>query len=192
MKKLNFFILVLLSINGFIASAQTFTFQQQILSSTDDAEEKFDGSYVTTSSSDIEMMYDSWNSQGLQTIGFRFDNITIPANATISNAYIQFTADGSKSGNMSMTIKGEDVANSATFSNTTNNISSRTATTSVATWNPPSWTDEDAGIGQKTPSLSAIVSEIITSNGWQNGNPITFIINGTGNSNARRKASSFD
>ncbi len=192
MKKLNFFILVLLSINGFIASAQTFTFQQQILSSTDDAEEKFDGSYITTSSSDIEMMYDSWNSQGLQTIGFRFDNITIPANATISNAYIQFTADGSKSGNMSMTIKGEDVANSATFSNTTNNISSRTATTSVTTWNPPSWTDEDAGIGQKTPSLSAIVSEIITSNGWQNGNPITFIINGTGNSNDRRKAYSFD
>jgi len=193
MKRVKLFLFVILSINGFIASCQPFTFQQQISSSSNDAEEKFDGSYVTTTSSDIEMMYDSWNSQGLQKIGLRFDNITIPSNATISNAYIQFTADGNSSGSMSMTIEGEDVANSLAFLSGTSNISNRATTSSNVAWSSiPSWVDGASGINQKTPDLSLLVSEIMTSNGWQSGNPITFIINGTGSSAALRKAYSFD
>lgn len=169
------------------------TFQQNIQSSTDDAEEKFDGSYVTTSSSDIEMVYDSWNSQGLQTLGLRFDNVTIPANALITNAYLQFTADGSSSGNLTMSIHGEDVANSAAFINSTGNISNRSATTANVSWSPSSsWSNDQAGTNQRTPDLSSIISEIITSNGWQNGNPITFVITGNGDDSNRRKAYSFD
>jgi len=184
--------LIILSITGFEASAQTFFFQQQVLTSSDDAEEKFDGSYVTTSSSDIEFMYDSWNSQGIQTVGLRFDNIGIPANATIVDAYIQFTADATTSGSMTITIKGEDVANSATFADITNNISGRTTTTASAPWSPLAWTNDAAGVNERTPDLTAIVSEIMTSNGWQAGNPITFIITGTGNATDYRKADSFD
>ena len=190
---------IIIIIITFILSASNFyaqspiTFQQQISSSSNDAEEKFDGSYVTTTSSDIEMMYDSWNSQGLQKIGLRFDNITIPSNATISNAYIQFTADGNSSGSMSMTIEGEDVANSLAFLSGTSNISNRATTSSNVAWSSiPSWVDGASGINQKTPDLSLLVSEIMTSNGWQSGNPITFIINGTGSSAALRKAYSFD
>lgn len=190
---LNIFVLIILSINGYKTSAQSFTLNRQILSSTDDAEEKFDGSFITTSSSDIEMVYDSWNSQGLQKLGFRFANITIPSNATILNAYIQFTADGASSGSLDMTIKGEDIANSSSFSNTPNNISNRTTTTSSVLWSSiPSWADNDAGLGQRTPDLSAIVTEIITSNGWTSGNPITLIITGTGGSSQLRKSYSFD
>jgi len=100
MRSTNFFGLITLLLSTLFINSQTFTFQQSIISSTDDAEEKYDGSYITTSSSDLEMMYDSWNSQGLQTVGLRFSNITIPINATIVNAYIQFTADGSSSGNI--------------------------------------------------------------------------------------------
>ena len=193
MKNIKIILLISLLISGFIANSQILTFQSQIFTSSDDAEEKFDGSYLTTSSSDIEMMYDSWNNQGIQKIGLRFDNITIPSNATITNAYIQFTADGNNSGNMTMTSRGEDIALSSAFSNITNNISDRVATASSVDWtNIPSWTDEQAGADQKTPDLTSIVSEIISSNGWQSGNPITFIINGTGNSLDYRKAYSFD
>ena len=169
------------------------TFERQILSSADDAEEKFDGSDVLTSSSDLEMMYDTFNDQGLQIIGLRFDDITIPSNATISNAYIQFTADGNNSGNLTITIKGEDVANSSSFTDTNNNISSRATTASSAVWNNiPSWVDDASGLDQRTPDISAIISEIISSNGWQGGNPITFILTGTGSENEKRKAESFD
>ena len=163
---------------AFFLSAPVFsqTFERQILSSADDAEEKFDGSDVLTSSSDLEMVYDTFNEQGLQTIGLRFDDITIPSNATISNAYIQFTADGNNSGNLTITIKGEDIANSSSFTDTNNNISSRATTASSAVWNNiPSWVDDASGLDQRTPDISAIISEIISSNGWQGGNPITFI-----------------
>jgi len=185
-----YFILVFLFFSKNVFSQ---TFERQILTSTDDAEEKFDGSDVLTSSSDLELMYDSFNDQGLQTIGLRFDDITIPSNATISNAYIQFTADGNNSGNLSITIKGEDVVNSSTFSDNNNNISSRVMTTSSVVWNNiPSWVDDASGLDQRTPNVSTIISEIISSNGWQSGNPITFILTGTGTENELRKAESFD
>lgn len=192
MKKLNFFLLVILSLSALKVSSQSFFFQQNILSSSDDAEEKFDGSYVTTSNSDIEMMYDSWNSQGLQTVGLRFDNVVIPANVTIIDAYIQFTADASTSGSMTVTIVGEDIANSSTFANTANNISGRITTSSSVLWNPLAWTNNLSGLNEKTPDLTTIVSEVMTSNGWQSGNPITFILTGTGNAIDYRKADSFD
>lgn len=191
MKKKAFLFSFIFSLNGLIVSSQTF--ERQIVIGTDDAEEKFDGSFVTTSSSDIEMVYDSWNSQGLQILGFRFDNIAIPSNSTITNAYIQFTATGSSSGNMTMTIKGEDIANSATFANSVNNISNRITTSVNVIWNSiPSWADLQVSAGQKTSDLSSIVSEIITSNSWENGNPITFIFTGTGSETEMRRAFSFE
>jgi hypothetical protein len=191
MKNLNFCLFVLLVAISPTTWAQTF--EQQIQSSTDDAEEKFDGSYVTTSSSDIEMVYDSWNSQGLQTLGLRFDNIAIPANSLITNAYIQFTADGSSSGNVTMTINGEDEYSALAFANSTNNISGRTPTSASVVWSAiPSWSDNQAGANQRTPDLSAIVDEVITSNSWQSGNPIAFVITGDGSSSVLRKAYSYD
>ena len=191
MKSLNSLLLIISCVSVHFVSAQTF--EQYIQSSSDDAEEKFDGSYVTTSSSDLEMVYDSWNSQGLQTIGLRFDNVAIPSNSAITNAYIQFTADGSSSGSVTMTIYGEDATNSASFSNSTNNISGRTTTPTNVVWSSiPAWSDNQAGTGQRTPDLSAIVGEIIGANGWQNGDPLSFIITGDGSSSVFRKAYSFD
>ena len=192
MKKTIYIIIVILLNSNSPIFSQSFFFQQNITSSSDDAEEKFDGSYVTTTSSDIEMMYDSWNSQGMQTVGLRFDNVVVPSNATIINAYIQFTADASNSSSVFITIKGENNANSPTFSNTPNNISGRFTTDTSVVWNPSSWSNNSAGTNERTPDLSSIVTEIITSNGWQSGNPITFIITGTGNSSDLRKADSFD
>lgn len=167
--------------------------EQSIQSSADDAEEKYDGSYITTSSSDIEMVYDDWNDQGLQIIGLRFSNIKIPANSKISKAYLQFTADGAGAGDINMTIKGEAAANASAFSNFSNNISNRSTTTSSVQWTPTtSWADNQSEEDQRTPDLSAIVSEIISSKGWQNGNAMSFIISGNGGADDYRKAYSFD
>lgn len=169
------------------------TIERSIQASTDDAEEKHDGSYVTTSSSDIEMMYDTWNDQGLQTIGLRFSDIRIPAHSEISRAYIQFTADGTSSGDLSMTIKGDATVNSPSFGSFANSISGRSTTESSVQWKPTStWTNNQSGDDQRTPDLSAIVSEITTSKNWQSGQAISFIITGDGNEDDYRKAYSFD
>ncbi|MBL6663234.1 MAG: metallophosphoesterase [Flavobacteriales bacterium] len=177
----------------FFSELSAQTFEQYIQSSSDDAEEKFDGSYVTISSSDIELVYDSWNSQGLQTIGLRFADINIPANSVINNAYIQFTADGSYSGDVSINIKGESSNNSITFSNEETNISSRNTTLAEVSWTlTEPWSDNESGINQRTPDLSDIVSEVLALNGWQFGNAVSFILTGNGGSDAKRRAFSFN
>lgn len=169
------------------------SFERMIMSSSDDAEEKFDGSYVTISSSDIELTYDDWNDQGIQCVGLRFDSIFVPINASITNSYIQFTADGSYSGSVSLTIKGELSDSSLTFDELQNNISERSTTSSVVNWDSiPPWEDEDSGLDQKSPNLSEIVSEVIISNSWEVGNPITFIITESNGEENKRKAYSFD
>ncbi len=181
------------------ASGLTFaqlTFTTSISASSDDAEEKFDGSYTTATSSDLELVYDSWNSQGLQQVGLRFAQVNIPSNAVITNAYIRFTADGSSSGNVNLIIRGENAANSQTFihgSSPGNSVSSRNTTTANATWAITSnWSNNQSGAAQTTPNLSSVVSEIIQNNGWNYGNPLTFILTGDGENGVLRRAYSYD
>lgn len=173
-------IIIILGLN-----AQTINFTATVGLSSDDAEETEDATEVDLSSSDLELVYDGEN----QTVGIRFASVTIPADAIIQSAYIQFTADGDYDEATNLIIKGENNVNSATFEELANNISSRPTTASQATWdNILPWSDLDAGELQQTPELGTIVSEIITNNNWLEGNPITLIISGTG----KRKAFSFD
>lgn len=191
MTKVRFYLLTLILFLTTFTFSQTF--ERQIITSSDDAEEKFDGTNVETASSDIEMVYDSWNDQGLQILGLRFDDIIVPSNSTILNAYIQFTADGDYDGDLTMTIKGENNHDSAPFADTYANISSRSQTTASVIWNSiPAWIDEAEGSAQRTPDLSSIISEIIDLDLWESSDPITLIITGTGGADQRRRAYSFD
>lgn len=188
-----------LSIIGLCMSSVTFAQNKlnvQVNSSSDDAEQKFDGSKITTTSSDLELVYDDWNNQQLQTVGIRFAGVNIPADAVITKAYIQFTAKESTSGNISLKIVGEKSQNAATFTDDTkpgNLISDRPTTSSSVIWsNIPDWNDKDSGNAQRTPDLKAIVSEIINNNGWKSGNALAFIITGDGSDGQLRKAYSYD
>ena len=183
MKKILLSLLCIMFVLGI--NAQTITFASPIASSSDDAEESEDGTEVDNGSSDLELVYDGNN----QTVGIRFANVTIPSDANIESAYIQFTADGDYNEATNLLIKGENIESSLTFEEIANNISSRQTTSSQVNWyDILPWTDMEAGELQQTPDLTSIVSEIITGNNWQEGNPITFIITGLG----KRKAFSFD
>lgn len=167
------------------ANAQTVTVNTFVTASDDDAEESQDGTDISQSSSDLEMVFDD----GDQTVGIRFLEVEVPPNATIESAYIQFTAEEDGNTPTNLIIKGNKVAFSTTFIDATNNISGRPMTTAEVSWdNVPAWIDNDAGLSQQTPDLSEIVTEIISSNNWQQGNPLTFIISGTG----ERTAFSYD
>src|SRR5262249_28731317 len=52
-------------------------------------------------------------------------------------------------------------------------------TASVA-WTPNAWTSGQAGTGQRTPDLSAVIQEIVNRSGWASGNAIALVITGTG------------
>jgi uncharacterized protein YjiK len=157
-------------------SAGTIILDVRITTSSDDAEEGTTGG-VSLTSSDLELVEDGT----IQTVGLRFSGITIPKNAQITYAYIQFQVDEVSTVGTSLTLWGEAQDNPGTFTTTTWNVSSRIKTSATAGWAPPPWMVEgQAAADQRTPNLATIIQEIVNRTGWTAGNSIVIIIGGTG------------
>ena len=160
------------------------TVEVRVAASTDDAEENASGS-VGVTSSDLELVFDSSD----QTVGMRFNALTIPHGATITGAYAQFTVDEANSGATSLVIEGEAADNAPTFSTSSFNISSRSTTASSVSWSPVPWTAiGQAGPDQRTPNIASVIQEIVNRPGWSSGNSLVIIVSGTG----ERTAESFN
>jgi hypothetical protein len=101
------------------SGAEIQTLTSRVSSATDNAEERADGSMYLTSS-DLELISDNGNRQ---TVGIRFPNLSIPENATVTKAYIQFKVDETSSESTQLTIYGENMDNASAFANTMHNIS---------------------------------------------------------------------
>jgi hypothetical protein len=142
------------------------TLEIKVAASSDDAEEKPSGSMSLTSS-DLELVSDGSD----QTIGMRFNGVTIPQGASIANAYIQFQVDETSLQTTSLTIQGESVDNAATFISSNGNISSRPTTMAAVSWSPPAWTTVgEAEADQQTPNIAPLIQEIVGRSGWSSGN----------------------
>jgi hypothetical protein len=153
------------------------TIDVQITTSSDDVEERSSGS-VVLASSDLELVNDGTR---LQTVGLRFPGIGIPQFATIVDAYMQFQVDEVDSGVTSFVIHGEDIGDAATFSATTNNVTSRETTSASVAWSPAAWTVVgEAGLAQQTPPLVSVIQEIVGRVDWVSGNSLALIVSGSG------------
>jgi putative hemolysin len=171
-------------------------YEQRVAASSDDAEEFLEASnaghlpgFVHLTSTDLDLIYDSSFAVN-QAVGLRFTNLDIPQGATITNAYIQFTALATITSATNLQIAGQAADNVDTFANTSGSITSRTPTTANVAWSVPGWTENQAGANERTPDLSAIVQEVVNRTNWTSGNAVAFII--TGNTGSRRRAVSFD
>lgn len=171
-------------------TAQFQTTSVRIASSSDDAEEAgADASNpgaIDLTSSDVELVRDGNN----QFIGLRFPALEVPADAFITNAYIQFTVDETDNLGGSVLIMVEDTDDAATFDETSGGISGRPVVADTITWSDiPEWTSAgDAGEDQRTPNLADLVQAVISRDGWASGNAVSFILTGTG----ERTAESYD
>lgn len=154
--------------------------------SSDDAEELISNGGMALTSSDLELTDDTPWHGGNQEVGIRFQNVDIPAGATIDSAYIEFEIDEYETQTTNLVIFGEDADNPPTFSTTAYNITSRTKTSASVAWNSVPAPAVDAKL--QTPSLVSIVQEIVDRGGWTVNNSMVFIINGTG----RRTVEAFD
>ena len=159
----------------------------RIGSPNNDAEEFVWNGSVNLTSSDLELYSDEGNPQ---QVGLRFQNISIPRGATITNAYLEFTVDETNSGAFSMKVSGEATDNSTVFNASQYNISSRTKTNNFVNWSPANWVAENDL--HRTPNLSAIVQEITDRNGWNKGNSMSFIVHGNSNPTSTRVAEAYD
>jgi len=167
-------------------TSEVIVLQSRVSASADDAKERING-HVYLTSSDLELVLDS---NALQTIGIRFSNLSIPANATIIKAYIQFQVDEiDLLSDILLNIVAQSTANAPGFTSTAYDISSRSKTNASVSWSPAAWSIiGEAGVDQRTSDLSAIVQEVVSETGWNSGNAMAFIFTGIG----RRVAEAYD
>ena len=155
--------------------APDIVFERRVSTGNDDAEESSSGS-VNLSSSDLELVQES----STQTVGIRFQNVGIPPEATVVNAWLQFQADESHSGGTSLTIAAQASANPGTFSSSSGNVSSRPRLTETVSWSPPAWSTGNQGPAQQTPNLAPVIQAVVTQQNWTSGNSLVIIITGSG------------
>ncbi len=154
----------------------TFIFNKRVSSGEDDVEELAADGSINTSSGDLDLMDDS--GEIFSAVGIRISNISIPKNAMITGAYIEFVADENNSQTTSLTISAEATGNAAPITTTPFAVSNKIKTTVTANWsNIPAWT---AGNTYTSDDISTVVQEIISRADWQSGNAMTFIFEGTG------------
>ena len=150
----------------------------------DDAEEKPSGA-VSLTSSDLELTTDGLN----QLVGLRFTEVSIPIGAIITDAWVQFQADETSSSTTQLTLRAEAKDNPASFSTANSNLSNRARTGSGVGWNPLPWPNiNEASAAQRTPGIATVIQEVVSRPGWQAGQAIVVLIDGTG----RRTAESFN
>jgi hypothetical protein len=159
---------------AFSGPAAAVTIETRVAGSSDDAEENSHGK-VTVDDVDLDLTYDRTS----QLVAMRWTGLAIPPGATITAAYIQFTARISNSEATSLTIAAQASDNPATFSSQNSSLSARVLGPSIP-WSPAAWTAGAAGVGQQTPSLTTIVQEIVNRPGWLSGNSVVLMIDGSG------------
>jgi hypothetical protein len=163
----------------------TQTVEVRVSASSDDAEQRGSSSTNLTST-DLELTTDG---TVVQVVGIRFRGVSVPAGATITNAYLQFQTDEVSTGASSLTLRAENADNTPTYTAAANNVTSRATTAASVAWSPPDWaTVGQAGLGQRTPNLSALVQAVVSRAGWAPGNAMALQVSGTG----RRTAEAFD
>ena len=163
--------------------------------STNDAEEFGDGQ-MYLDSSDLELVTPDRSDQAEikgdkldQVVGIRFEGIRLAKGAKIKKAYLQFTVDEVDTEQTNLLIHAELSANAKAFEDVDGNITSRRKTTASVKWSPEPWNVEgERSEKQRTPDLSSLIQEVVAQSGWQEGNPLVFIITGSG----ERVAESYD
>ncbi|MFT6019864.1 MAG: hypothetical protein ACI9CQ_002667, partial [Saprospiraceae bacterium] len=175
--------------SGCIDDDGNVTTYAQVCASSDDAEEDTDNGEMDLISSDLELIDDESQDKEVE-VGIRFKDLNIPAGATITGAYIQFTVDATEGSDPSeLEIHGQDSNNASTFTLDDEDISDRPNTSASVDWEPGDWeVIGDHHAAQRTPDLSDIVQEIVDRGGYTSGSALAFFITGTG----KRTAISWD
>ncbi len=189
---------------GFAIVQVSGSFVTQISSSNDDASECLEGigiNMVISNSSDIELNYDAWNCgipvnhSGHNLVGLRFQNVTIPQGATITNATIVFQVDESRGGDATIEIFAEDVDNSPEFSEVNNNLTDRNLTSVNVTYTFSDVSGRNWSVVNDNPyfpNISLVIQEVIDRPGWNSGNSLSILVTSQNLSNYGRILEAYD
>lgn len=178
----------------------------RVAASADDAEEQLNSgdTSIANGSQDLDLGRFTAGDSSATVIGIRFRDIQLPVNATITEAWLEFTVQrvpvAPEDDPITLEIVGEDSDNANEFKSENKNISNTSArpeTDAKVTWGSTSSpsTDPWSPINdiRKTSNLKSIVQEIIDRDGWKTGNSLAFKIRYNASStNAKRDVFSYD
>lgn len=117
-----------------------------------------------------------------KTVGLRFSNVDVPANATITSAYIEFSPESSDNGTVNLAIRAENT-NSAAEINAAS-LSSRNYHGQTVFWNDvPALTN---GSRLKTPNLDQLMTSVVNTPGWISGNNVLLTLSRNSGSTGAR------
>jgi hypothetical protein len=121
--------------------------------------------------------------------GFRFTNLAIPQDATITSAKIELYEPTEAWISLDFDIAAENTGNAETFSSSSlpsarSLTSSHVAHSSDSRWGSNTWNSLD--------DISGVVQEVVNRSDWRSGNSLAVILRGTGGRYARKFVASFD
>ncbi len=106
--------------------------------------------------------------------GFRFQNVNIPAGATIQSATLELTSYGTGTTSFSVNVYAEDQDNPTAFSSSFYNVSNRTRTSAYTAWNTGT-TSFVNGVSFSSPDIASVIQEVISRPGWASGNSLVIL-----------------
>ena len=159
------------------SSTSTETISVRISDKNDDIEERSDGE-IKRGEDKIKL--------GERMTGLRFQFLKIPQGASITSAYITFTAYADKTESTSLIIYGEDTDDANSFSSSDDDLSNRSKSSKAQKWTPGSWKKDET---YNSPELNEIVESIVGRTNWASGNDMVFIL--TAN-DGKREAYTYD
>jgi type IV pilus assembly protein PilY1 len=140
----------------------------QVSSQRNNAEERSDGNQSTGNELSFRASSNSF-------VGVRFRNLNIPQGASISNAYLEFTAYQSNSeSNSSMVITGVNEGDPNRFNpNARFELRNKPKTASVTWSNIEPWVRNN---DYRSPPVTSIVQQIVNRGDWEPSNEMMFIM----------------
>ena len=107
-------------------------------------------------------------------VGERFQNVTIPAGATITSATLELFSRNTTTSSFSVNIHAQDADSPSTFSTSNYDLSNRTRTSASVGWTVSS-VSYTADQSFTSPDFSAVVQEVVDRSGWSSGNSLVVI-----------------
>lgn len=148
------------------------TINLAVTGNNDDAWEAQNGGLFTAS--DTRHIVQAWSTTDARiNAGARFQNVTVPAGATINSCVLQIKAIATSEDDMRGDAFFEDVDDAADFA-TTADVTSRAVTASSVSWVALA----TGAVYVSSPSLVVPCQAVINRGGWASGNDVVVIVKG--------------
>ena len=146
------------------------TLNLQVGASSDDANEVA-GSPPTLTDTSLNVGV-GFLSSIIWASGYRFTGVTIAGGSTIDTATVTLKAQAPLGTVWLTKLRAHAHDNSPTFTTTDGDVDARAATTAGTDWDPPAWVDNTS---YTSPSIVAVIQEIIDRAGWASGNALSIL-----------------